>query len=277
MNDTFLEHRPRLFALAYRMLGSAAEAEDVLQEAWLRWQRASGVETPGPWLSTVVTRLCLDELKSARARRETYVGPWLPEPIATSGEEIDPQSVSIAFLRVLERLTPVERAVYLLHAVFDSSHAEIAASLGKEEAAVRQVFHRAKERVLSERPRFAPSKEAHARLLTTFVQACAAGDVAGLRAILAEEAMAWTDGGGKVRAALKPLVGQDAVARFFVGVVTRKGAGDGLEMVIAEINGLPTIVSRRGGAVVNTVGIETDGERIFAIHVVANPAKLERV
>jgi RNA polymerase sigma-70 factor (ECF subfamily) len=276
MSDAFLEHRPRLFALAYRMLGSAAEAEDILQEAWIRWRKATEVEAPGPWLSTVVTRLCIDELKSARARREKYVGPWLPEPIATTNDEIDPETVSIAFLRVLERLSPVERAVYLLHAVFDSSHAEIAAALGKEEAAVRQVFHRARAHVLSERPRFAPSKEAHARLLTTFVQACAQGDLSALRAVLADDAMAWTDGGGRVRAARKPLVGADAVARFFVGV-TRKGAAEGLEMTIAEINGWPAVVSRRGGAPANTVGIETDGERIYAIHVVANPEKLDHI
>ncbi len=276
MNDVFLDQRPRLFALAYRMLGSAAEAEDVLQEAWLRWQAASGIDSPGAWLSTVVTRLCLDELKSARVRRETYTGPWLPEPVATSGDEVDSETVSTAFLLVLERLSPVERAVYLLHAVFDSSHAEIASVLGKDEVSVRQVFHRAKARVLSERPRFAPSRDAHARLLGSFVQACTVGDLEGLRALLAKDAIAWTDSGGKVRAARKPLVGSDAIARFFIGIA-RKGEVDGLEIALAEVNGWPALVSRREGIPVNVLGIETDGERIFAIHLVSNPEKLTRV
>jgi RNA polymerase sigma-70 factor (ECF subfamily) len=283
VNDVFAEQRPRLFALAYRMLGSAASAEDVLQEAWLRWQSASGpgragggIATPAAWLSTVVTHLCLDELKSARARHESYVGPWLPEPIATTGDEIDPETVSMAFLRVLERLTPVERAVYLLHAVFDSTHAEIAAMLGKDEATVRQVFHRAKAHVLSERPRFAPSKEAHARLLGSFVDACTRGDVTALRSLLADDATAWTDGGGRVRAALNPLFGSDAVARFFVGVV-RKGAGDGIAVSLAEVNGWPTVVGRRGETTTTTLSIETDGNKIFAVHVVSNPEKLLRV
>jgi RNA polymerase sigma-70 factor, ECF subfamily len=276
VTDAFGEQRPRLFALAYRMLGSAASAEDVVQEAWIRWQKASGVDAPAAWLSTVVTNLCLDELKSARARREAYVGPWLPEPIATSPEEVDPESVSMAFLRVLERLSPVERAVYLLHAVFDSTHGEIASILGKDEATVRQVFHRAKARVVAERPRFAPSKEAHARLLSSFVEACARGDLAGLRALLAEDATAWTDGGGKVRAALKPLYGSDAVARFFVGIV-RKGADEGLSVQLAEMNGWPTVVARRAGAIAIVLSIETDGALIFGVHVVSNPEKLLHV
>ena len=204
MTDLFDEQRPRLFALAYRMLGSAASAEDVVQETWIRWQKASHLDSPSAWLTSVATNLCLDELKSARVRREAYVGPWLPEPIATSPGEVDPESVSMAFLRVLERLSPVERAVYLLHAVFDSTHGEIASILGSTEATVRQIFHRAKAHMLAERPRFAPSKEAHARLLSSFVETCARGDLAGLRALLADDATAWTDGGGKVRATAGP-------------------------------------------------------------------------
>jgi RNA polymerase sigma-70 factor (ECF subfamily) len=276
VSDVFGEQRARLFALAYRMLGSVASAEDVVQEAWLRWQKATNVDAPAAWLSTVVTHLCLDELKSARARHEAYVGPWLPEPIATTRDEVDPETVSIAFLRVLERLSPVERAVYLLHAVFDLGHGEIGAILAKDEATVRQVFHRAKAHVVAGRPRFAPSKEAHARLLTGFVEACARGDVSALRALLAEDAVAWTDGGGKVRAALKPLLGSDAIARFFVGVV-RKGAADGLTVQIEEINAWPAIVSRRGSAVASTLSIETDGERIYQVDVMVNPDKLTRV
>jgi RNA polymerase sigma-70 factor (ECF subfamily) len=276
MSDVFGEQRPQLFALAYRMLGSAASAEDVLQEAWLRWQKAEDVQAPAAWLSTVVTNLCLDELKSARARHETYVGPWLPEPIPTASDEVDPESVSMAFLRVLERLTPVERAAYLLHAVFDQPHSEVASILGKDEATVRQIFHRAKAHVLAERPRFAPSKEAHARLLTSFVDACSRGDVSALQSLLAKDATAWTDGGGKVRAALNPLYGSDAVSRFFVGVAKRD-ENRGLELAVVDLNGWPAVVARRGSTTTTTLSIETDGTLIFSVDVVSNPDKLARV
>ncbi len=276
MSDVFGEQRPRLFALAYRMLGSAASAEDVLQEAWLRWRKAEDVQAPAAWLSTVVTNLCLDELKSARARHEAYVGPWLPEPIPTASDEVDPESVSMAFLRVLERLTPVERAAYLLHAVFDQPHSEVASILGKDEATVRQIFHRAKTHVLAERPRFAPSKEAHARLLTSFVDACSRGDLSALQSLLARDATAWTDGGGKVRAALNPLYGSDAVSRFFVGVAKRD-ENRGLELAVVDLNGWPAVVARRGSTTTTTLSIETDGALIFSVDVVSNPDKLLRV
>jgi RNA polymerase sigma-70 factor (ECF subfamily) len=276
MSDPFLQHRPNLFALAYRMLGSAAEAEDIVQEAWLRWREAENVESPKAWLSTVVARLCLDALKSARARRETYVGPWLPEPIATSPDEIDPESVSLAFLTVLERLTPVERAAYLLHAVFDYSHSEVASMLGKDEASVRQIFHRAKARVTEQRPRFAASKEAHARLLEGFAQACLRGDVEGLRAMLAEDVVAWSDGGGKRRAALKPVYGSDAVARLFIGLV-KKGSVEGREILHVEVNGWPALAGNFQGTIDTVVAIQTDGAKIYAVYVVVNPDKLGRL
>jgi RNA polymerase sigma-70 factor (ECF subfamily) len=276
MSDAFLAHRPSLFALAYRMLGSAAEAEDIVQEAWLRWREAEGVESPRAWLSTVVTRLCLDALKSARARRETYVGPWLPEPIATSAEEIDPETVSLAFLTVLERLTPVERAAYLLHAVFDYSHSEVASILARDEATVRQIYHRAKSRVTEARPRFAPSKEAHARLLEGFALACTNGDVAGLRAMLADDVVAWSDGGGKRRAALNPVFGSDAVSRLFVGLA-KKGGADGHDVAFVEVNGWPALALKLQGRIDTVVAIQTDGERIYAVYVVVNPDKLGRL
>ncbi len=163
----FEGERPRLQALAYRMLGSQAEAEDVLQEAWLRWRNVNDAQSPRGYLTAMVTRLCVDQLKSARARREVYVGPWLPEPVRTTvDEEPDRESISLAFLRIMERLGAVERAVFLLHQVFDYSHAEVARIVDKDEAAVRQILHRARERVRAERPRFAASREEHARLLT---------------------------------------------------------------------------------------------------------------
>jgi RNA polymerase sigma-70 factor, ECF subfamily len=269
----FEAERGRLFAIAYRMLGSAAEAEDVVQEAWLRAQSAGAVDSPRAWLATVVTRLCVDQLKSARARREQYVGPWLPEPVATDEHETDRESISLAFLVLLERLSPVERAVYLLHEVFDYSHAETAAIVGKDEAAARQIFHRAREHVVAGRPRFARSREEHARLVGEFVAAVGRGDVAGLAALLAEEATAWTDSGGKARAARKPVRGADAVSRFFVGLV-RKGNAAAFDVSMGDVNGWPALLLHQHGTLVQVVTFETDGERIHGVRVVLNPDKL---
>jgi RNA polymerase sigma-70 factor (ECF subfamily) len=203
----FERERPRLLALAYRMLGSWSEAEDVVQDAYVRWQGAcASVEAPAGWLVRVVTNLCLDTRKSSRARREVYVGPWLPEPVATdggrlAGEFVDPEEISIAFLALLERLSAAERAVYVLSHAFDFEPREIAEMLGKSEVAVRQLLHRAREHVREGRPRFRASREAHTRMLGAFVTACTTGDLAGLQSLLADDVVALTDGGGKVRAA----------------------------------------------------------------------------
>jgi RNA polymerase sigma-70 factor (ECF subfamily) len=278
--ETFEEHRKHLFAVAYRMLGSSAEAEDIVQDAWLRFQEAdmAAISSARAWLSTVVTRLCLDELKSARARREEYVGTWLPEPVRTEGGEplADAESISLAFLVLLESLTPAERAVYLLHEVFDYSHAEVAAIVGKEEAACRQLFHRARARVVERRPRFAPSREQHSQILGSFLQAVTAGDISGLQSLLAEGVVTYPDGGGKVRAAKKPVLGGAAVARFLVGIA-RKGHMDPKAVEVAIVNGWPALVLREGGRATLVVGIETDGEKIHAVHIVVNPDKLARV
>jgi RNA polymerase sigma-70 factor (ECF subfamily) len=265
-------HRKRLFSIAYRMLGSASEAEDVLQDAWVRWQAASGVENAEAWLVRTVSRLCLDRLKSSRHQRETYVGPWLPEPLATTAEEVDPESLSVAFLILLERLTPVERAVFLLHRVFDYSHAEIAEILQQGEAAVRQSLHRAKEHLAQGRPRFAPTKDRHAELLSAFATAARAGDLVTLKSLLAADAKAWSDGGGKARAALNVVSGRHALARFFVGL-GKTIPDDGL-VEVRELNGLPSLVLWANGRATTVLGVETDGERIFAIHIVVNPDKL---
>ncbi len=267
--------RKRLFSIAYRMLGRASEAEDVVQDAWLRWQAASGIESAEAWLTTTVTRLCLDRLKSARHQREIYVGPWLPEPVATTPEEVDPESVSVAFMLLLERLTPVERAVYLLHRVFDLSHAEIAAILQQGEASIRQSLHRAKDHLAQDRPRFAPTKERHAEMLTAFATAAQAGDLATLKSLLASDAKAWSDGGGKVRAALNVVSGGDAVARLYVGL-SKKSPVEG-RPELRELNGWPSLILWKDGRATTVLGVETDGERIFAVHIVVNPAKLERL
>jgi RNA polymerase sigma-70 factor (ECF subfamily) len=270
--DTLGPYRKKLFAIAYRMLGSAADAEDVLQDAWIRAREQRDIANMEAWLVTTVSRLCLDRLKSARAKRETYVGPWLPEPVAVS-DEIDRESVSLAFLALLERLSPMERAVFLLRKVFELDHAEIAAALGIGEAAARQTFHRAKEHVAEGRPRFAPSREAHARMLVAFVTACQAGDVQGLQRLLADDVMATTDGGGKVRAARNVLRGADAVARFFTGIA-RKSWNQGYAPELRDVNGWPAVLLLRGADVYAVLAIETDGERVYSVQTVSNPDKL---
>ncbi len=272
--EAFERERPRLRAIAYRMLGSIVDAEDAVQDAYLRWQHSdTDVRSTPAWLTTIVTRLCLDRLDSARARREVYVGPWLPEPLVTDDDDIDARSVSTAFLLLLERLSPIERAAYLLHAVFDSDHREIGEILGKSEAAVRQAFHRAKGHLAQGKPRFAPDKQRHAELLLAFLTACQATDVAALVGLLAEDAQAHTDGGGVVRAARKIVHGADSVARLFVGL-TKKGSGVGLRPVIAELNGWPCVVLYRDEVITTVIGIETDGTSIHTVHTLNNPDKL---
>ncbi len=275
--ESFEAHRPSMIAIAYRMLGSVAEAEDIVQEAWLRWQAAAreGVRSDRAFLSTVVTRLCLDRLKSARANREQYVGPWLPEPVRTD-MPVDPESISLAFLVLLESLSPVERAVYLLHEVFGYSHSEVARMVGKEEAACRQSLHRARAHIQARRPRFAPSKEAHERLVTGFMSACLSGDLEGLERLLAHDVTSWADGGGKVRgAALNPVRGAESVARLFLGIMKKAPAG--IVPELTEVNGWPALVLWLDGAVFDVMSFETDGEHIHAIRSVLNPEKLARV
>jgi RNA polymerase sigma-70 factor (ECF subfamily) len=243
--EDFEEHRPFLFGVAYRMLGSAAEAEDIVQDAYLRCAAVQRDEIRNlrSYLVTVVTRLCLDHLKSARVQRERYVGQWLPEPVLTSDADwrlvpegvIDlRESVSMAFLIMLERLSPVERAVLLLHDVFDYSHTEVAEIVEKSEPASRQVLKRARERVLEPRRRFTPSDEEHLRLTAQFLSAAETGSVETLRALLAEDAVAYADGGGKVASALNPIYGSARVARF-VAAVPRKEETDRVDLL--EVNG----------------------------------------
>jgi RNA polymerase sigma-70 factor (ECF subfamily) len=276
--QTFESHRRLLFGIAYRMLGSVAEAEDAVQEAWLRFGAAAldELESPRAWLTTVVTRLCLDQLKSARVRRESYVGPWLPEPLATDGT-VDPESISLAFLVLLESLTPQERAVYLLHEVFDYSHGEIAEMLGNDEAACRQLLHRAKTSVSARRPRFRPTRESHERLLQGFMGALAAGDLSSLQQLLATDARSYSDGGGKATAARKTLEGAEPVARFWLGLYRKyREMPEPFDIQIADVNGWPSIVIRLHGKPFSVVSFDSDGEKILAIHAQVNPDKLQR-
>ncbi len=276
--ESFAALRPLLFAIAYRMLGTAAEADDVLQDAWLRWDKANPelIESHKAWLTTVVTRLCLDRLKSARATREHYVGPWLPEPVKTE-ERSDPDSMSIAFLVLLERLTPLERAAYLLHEVFDYSHAEVATVLDREEAACRQLFHRAQSHIREGRPRFTPTRDDHERLLHSFVDALSSGNLDKLEATLASDATLWSDGGGRVHAARRPLHGAKPIARLFFNVATRFWLGRDQTFEVVEVNGWPALVGHLDGVTNIVISIETDGEHITAIRNILNPEKLQRI
>lgn len=257
-------------------LASGSEAEDVLQDAWLRWRDAEDVRSPGAWLSTCVTRLCLDRLRANKRRREEYFGPWLPEP-EVFDEPADPQAISLAFVLLLEALSPQERAVYLLREAFDYQHDEIASALGVSAELSRKALSRAREHIRQGRPRFAPSPARHAELLMRFTHACQTGDVASVENMLSEEARAVTDGGGKVRAAVRVIRGRSAVARFFVGLAARAARA---EHVLAirpiQANGWPAllVISEEGPRIVT---IETDGEQVHSVFVAANPDKLSRI
>jgi RNA polymerase sigma-70 factor, ECF subfamily len=282
----FQQHRPLLFSLAYRMLGSATEADDILQDAYLRFRSAtlSEIKSPKAYLSAIVTRLCVNQLTSARARREAYVGPWLPEPVLSADhpELTNPEarvvaydSVSMAFLVLLERLTPAERAVLLLREVFDFEYDEIAGMLDKSEPACRKLFSRAKENIAAHHPRFRVRPEEHRRLLEEFMRAARNGDLDGLRRLLADDVTFWADGGGKVRgAALRPVRGPADVARFVIGVTAHFMPAGG-QVSVADVNGKPTLLIRHpGGSPAIVVSIEVDRGRICNIWAIANPDKL---
>lgn len=284
--SAFREQRPRLFALAYRMLGSAADADDVLQDAWLRWQaNVAELASPGAWLTTVVTRLCLDQLKCARARRESYVGPWLPEPLPTEGAASVPadpaaqhESISMAFLVLLEQLTPAERAAYLLHEVFDYSHVEIAEMLSLSADHCRQLALRARGHLRENRPRFAPSRERHERLLYEFLLAIRAGQLEPLQRLLSEEVVMRSDGGGKRSAATKPVLGSERVARFFLGLGSKLARHPvPVEFRVLDVNGWPALITLEAGAIRHVLTVEGDGTTIHAVFIVLNPDKLHAV
>jgi RNA polymerase sigma-70 factor, ECF subfamily len=276
--DPFGAQRPRLIRLAYRMLGSMAEAEDVAQDVWLRWQGAdrAAIHDPAGWLVRVTTRLSIDRLRADKARRAAYRGPWLPEPLIEDIAE-DPveraEEVSVAFLLALERLSPLERAVFLLHDVFETDYPDVAETLHRSQAACRQLAARAREHVRQAQPRFQVAKDEAARLAIAFMAAAHRNDLAGLKALLAEDAVMITDGGGKRGAALRPLVGRDDVVQFIGGLNWRWP--DRLELVrLVRINGCPGAIVR-GTDGLATMAFEPDGEgRIGAIYVVRNPDKL---
>lgn len=286
--DPLQNERGRLFALAYRMLGSAGEAEDAVQEAYLRWyaQPRPEVENPPAFLTTTLTHVCLDQLRSARRKREEYPGVWLPEPVpdtvgATATEALDPQqqlqrleSVSLAFLALLEVLNPMERAVYLLAEVFDYSHAEIARMVERSPEACRQALRRAKQS-LHTRKREPASAERHRELLVSFVGACRSGDLDQLTRLLAGDVVSRADGGGFTKASNRPVVGVRAVSRLFAGL--SQFMPPDLSMRIETINGWPAALLSSAGVLVSVVQIRVSDERIVSVDNVLNPHKLERV
>jgi RNA polymerase sigma-70 factor (ECF subfamily) len=273
----FEEWRSLLFGIAYRMLGSATDAEDVVQEAWIRWLRRGDqpIESVRAYLVTIVTRLSLDQLDSARAKRVTYAGPWLPEPVVDDDvaavERAD--TLSLAFLVLLEELTPLERATYLLHDIFGYSFEEVAGSLGRSPAACRQLGSRARRHVEARRQRFDADLEHGRELTDRFLVACATGDLSALLAMLAEDVVIWTDGGGKVRAAMRPVVGAYRSSRFLVNVAKKV---HGVPQAV-DLNGQPATVFVDEGTISAALVLDIAEGRIVGVRLVSNPEKLGRL
>jgi RNA polymerase sigma-70 factor (ECF subfamily) len=280
--DPIAPYRGRLLGLAYRMLGSRSDAEDVVQDAYLRFAGAREVQNPEAFLVTVVTRLCLDRLRSAKAQREIYVGPWLPEPVVDA-EGLSPDAatefaddLSFALLLALDRLSPLERAAFLLHDVFDIQFVEVAQMIDRTEVACRQLATRARRAVREARPAPPAPPDNHARLLSAFGEAVVSGDVSRLAGMLRDDAIALTDGGGRKTAALNPIKGADKIARFFVSLAA-KNTDRNVRIEPAVINGILGALIYIDGKVDHSVSMAIDGERIAAIYIVRNPDKLRHV
>lgn len=280
---TFDSHRRRLQGIAYRMLGTVAEAEEVVQDAWLRWHEAdkTGFDSAEAWLVTVVTRLSIDRLRAAKVQREHYIGAWMPEPTLTDAPATPEQlleradNVSVAFLAVLERLAPEARAAFLLREVFDADYEEVARILGKSEAACRQLVHRAKAQVQEARPRYQVSRETHQRLLRAFADAAARGSLQDLKALMAEDVELIGDGGGKVQTFGKVLRGSQRLAQLYFALWRRMGPAVRMELV--DINGEPGLLRFLDGQLESAQTFEIEGERIVRIRAQRNPDKLARI
>ncbi len=279
--QTFEQHRPLLFSIAYRMLGSVMEAEDAVQETYLRYLATDtdNVQSPKAFLSTITTRLCLDQLKSARVKREEYFGHWLPEPIMTTDAPDEllarHESISMAFLLLLETLSPVERAVFLLREVFDYNYGTIAQIVGKSEANCRQLHSRAKKHVQSGHPRFVPSPQEQQQLVARLFSAMQLDDSDAFAMLLAEDIELHSDGGGKAAAATQPLHGRQTVMRFFFGLYHKRPPNS--TVALTEVNGAPAWVVRVDGKLDNVISFEISGKHISAIHIVRNPEKLQHL
>jgi len=282
---TFEAHRRHLMGVAYRMLGSVSEAEDAVQETYLRWHRAdqAAVLNPQAFLTRIVTRLCLDQLKSARRTRETYIGPWLPEPLLAADDyAVDAQNdyahdMSVTLMLALERLSPLERAAFILHDVFDVGFDEVGAALGRSAASCRQLSSRARDHLRAERPRFKVSPEDGARFIDAFLKASQSGDTAELRSLLSEEAVMHNDGGGVKLAALNAIVGASKILRFLEGIF-HKNDGQGARLVrLSEINGMPGVITIDPDGTLQTTALDVRDGFIVALYVVRNPYKLSHI
>ena len=273
---TFDALRPTLQRVAYRMLGSVADAEDVVQDAWLRWADTDqgAVRVPEAFLRRVVTRLCLDQLKSARVRREDYIGPWLPEPVVETEEVED---VTLPLMLALERLSPLERAAFLLHDVFGESFDEVADSLGRDAPACRQLAARAREHVRAEKPRYPVERSHGLEIAQAFFAASRGGEIGPLGAMLAEDVSLHSDGGGKRPAAARVMLGWSEVTRTFAAIARLQRGHVGQLVRFAWINGLPGFVTREADGVLQTTALLVEGERIKAIYVMRNPDKLRHL
>jgi RNA polymerase sigma-70 factor (ECF subfamily) len=278
--EVFTRHRPLLFSIAYRLTGSVMDAEDILQEAFLRWQNTTDddVRSPKAYLSAIVTRLGIDHLRSAQVQREDYLGPWLPEPLVTDqppDTAVLAESLSMAFLVLLESLSPVERAVFLLREVFDYEYEEIAKIVEKSEANCRQLVRRAKAHLADRRPRFNTSKEQQQQITFQFAQACLNGNLNGLLSLLAEDVVNYSDGGGKATAATKPVYSSDKVARFWMGLT--RNAPPGFTAQFGTANGQPAILGYVNGKPYSVSILHIEAGRIQGIYNILNPEKLKRV
>jgi RNA polymerase sigma-70 factor, ECF subfamily len=279
VTDAFEQHRGMLFGIAYRMLGSVADAEDIVQEAWLRWHSVeTEVDDPRAYLARTVTNLALNHLSSAAVRREQYVGPWLPEPLVTEPDAAhdveQAEAVSLAMLVVMETLSPLERAVFVLKEVFGFPYAEIARVTERSEAAVRQAGHRARSHVQARRPRYDAPDETR-QVTERFLAACMGGDLNRLLDLLAPDVTCWTDGGGKVQAALRPLHGPDKVARWLLGVLGR--LPDDVQVRLVDVNGQPGVLTMTGGRPDSVAVLDVVGGRVTAMRLVRNPDKMHGV
>ncbi|MES2072764.1 MAG: RNA polymerase sigma-70 factor [Pseudomonadota bacterium] len=283
-SDTFAALRPRLFSIAYRMIGTRSDAEDVVQDAWIRWHEAdrTGLQSEEAWLVTVTTRLAIDRLRSRKAERESYIGWWLPEPLVELNEQTPETAaelasdVSVAFLWVLERLAPEERAAFLLRQVFDEDYSDIASMLGKSEASCRQMVHRSQERIQQQRPRFQVSKDAHRKLLTQFMQAASNGDRAAMKALLSDEVELVADGGGKVSSFLRRVLrGAGRIAGLYWSLEHQFPTL--VSYKLASVNGEPGLLRYVDGKLESAQSFIIEDNRIKAIYVIRNPDKLAGV
>ncbi|MEM9107925.1 MAG: sigma-70 family RNA polymerase sigma factor [Pseudomonadota bacterium] len=280
----FETERGRLTGLAYRMLGSMTDAEDVLQDAWMRWQSADHdtIRSPGSFLSTIVTRLCLDRLKEARRHREIYVGPWLPEPVLEDpafpvGDGMIEGDVTFALLLALERLSPLERAAFILHDIFEVPFAEIAPLLERGEQACRQLASRARGHILKSRPRFEVHPEEADRVASAFFAASRSGNLDALGRLLADKAELHNDGGGRKLAALNVIYGAQKVARFYAGLARKPHSGPALWQQRTRINGLPASLDITSDGTRQATLVEVGGSEVVSVYVIRNPDKLERL